>query len=154
METTARVYMSRGECWGAFENGALRAAMMTLPPGGYPLPLQSDLALFWLALRTGGLAATVRFARTDVLLRKHHTRTEHHYLFLLGTDPDFQGKGFGSRLLQGLGEHAGARACYLETDRSSSVKLYERHGYRVVHHQQSPLGERAFPLWFMLREPA
>lgn len=153
MALTLRLHRKYGECWGAFDDGVLRAAMVSSPPGGYPLPFRADVAYFWTAIRHAGPAVTLRFARVDRTVRRQHVRSPHHYVFFLGTDPAWQGRGLGSLLLRGLSQRAAGHACYLETDRLTSVKLYERHGYRVVHHERAAVGE-GFPLWFMLRAGA
>ena len=63
-----------------------------------------------------------------------HPRYPHWYLALLGVDPNRQGLGLGSRLLEaGLrtvdAEHQPA---YLETPNPHSVALYERFGFVVL----------------------
>ena len=44
-----------------------------------------------------------------------------------------------------------AMPCYLETDKSSSMWLYQRHGYDVQSDEQVPVLD--FHFWFMLRPP-
>jgi ribosomal protein S18 acetylase RimI-like enzyme len=99
----------------------------------------------------GGPDVTLRFLRLDRETRKRHPHYDHWYLWFLGVDPERQGQGIGSVLLRSLSAKAEASGvpCYLETDKLSSVRIYERHGY-VVH------SEEVFPnfdlrIWFMNR---
>jgi len=66
-------------------------------------------------------------------------------------EPERQGKGLGSKLLVSLSSKAQADRvpCYLETDKPSSVKLYERHGYRIESEVVVPKVE--LRLWLMKR---
>jgi ribosomal protein S18 acetylase RimI-like enzyme len=66
-------------------------------------------------------------------------------------EPARQGQGLGSTLLESLSTKAQADEvpCYLETDKPSSVKLYERHGYRVESEVVLPKIE--LRLWLMKR---
>ncbi|MGD8860798.1 MAG: GNAT family N-acetyltransferase [Myxococcales bacterium] len=145
------VYLKHGEVWVAREASAVRAATLSLPPGRYPLPPLADLRLFWAALRHGGPGVAMRFARSDAVLRQHHLQTPHHYLFMIGTDPQWQGRGLGSALLKRLTADAADAPCYLETDKRTSVQLYERHGFQTGAEADLLDGQGAFHVWFMRR---
>ncbi len=63
-----------------------------------------------------------------------HPHEPHWYIPLIGVDPVFQGRGYGSQLLQ-----HGLVACdrdhqpaYLEATSPTNRSLYERHGFRVL----------------------
>jgi len=80
-----------------------------------------------------------------------HPAEPHWYLPLIGIDPMFQGRGYGSRLMQ----HA-LVACdrdhqpaYLEATCPANRSLYERHGFRVLGEIISGDSPPLFP---MLRE--
>jgi len=58
----------------------------------------------------------------------------HWYLPLMGVDPAWQGRGYGSAMLQHAleqcdGEHLPA---YLESTNPRNIPLYERHGFEVI----------------------
>jgi ribosomal protein S18 acetylase RimI-like enzyme len=96
-----------------------------------------------------GLTRAFRFARIDQEMRKRHPHYRHFYLWFLGVEPERQGQGLGSMLLSSLAEKArrDGSPCYLETDKQSSVRLYEKHGYRVEN--EEILKGLELKLWFM-----
>lgn len=85
---------------------------------------------------------------------KQHPTEPHWYLALLGTDPDHQGKGFGSAALApilGRCDEEGTPA-YLESSKEENVPFYERHGFEVT--STLDLGKGKGPrMWLMWREP-
>ena len=81
-----------------------------------------------------------------------HPHEPHWYIPLIGVDPAFQGRGYGSELMR-----HGLVACdlhqqpaYLEATSPASRSLYERHGFRVLGEIRSGDSPPVFP---MLREP-
>ena len=135
------------------EAGKIVAVSLATQPGGYPLPLLGR----WLTTR-GALAAGVqralRFGRIDGEMRRRHPRYRHWYLWFLAVDPPHQGRGLGSMLLRSLSQKAERDGvpCYLETDKVSSVRLYEKHGYKVS--SEHVIGGLELRLWFMERPAA
>lgn len=118
---------------GLFEQDRLLGVMLVLDPGAYPPNLRSKLS----ALR-GALGAGPRgwlsYARIDAYMQRLHPPDACHYLFILGVDPQHQGRGHGRTMLAALNARADASGlpCYLETDRESTLRMYEHAGYRVV----------------------
>ena len=83
------------------------------------------------------------------LLKKHDPADRHWHLSLFAVDPDSQRKGMGTHMLDyfcnyvdSLGESA-----YLETNKASNVRLYERFSFTVVQ-EESFLDVKN---WFMWR---
>jgi ribosomal protein S18 acetylase RimI-like enzyme len=147
IEATRRAGDASVVCTG----GRLGGVMLAFEPGSYP---PRGRALAWVAYGplTAGPPATMRYAAAGRLLRRLHPRTPHFYLFVLGVDPELQGRGLGGRLLGQLTERADRLGlpCYLETDKASSVRLYERHGFGVQRDvSEDGLGVR---FWTMLRQ--
>lgn len=137
---------------------ALEGAACWLLPGNAEITL-------WRMLRTGlGLQrAVVSFsaqARQTVLatleyldeIHKREAPGPHWYLWLLGVEPEFQGQGIGSRLIQPILARADQEGlpCYLETQTEENVAFYQKRGFEVVSDGVVPgHGIRA---WTMLRE--
>jgi ribosomal protein S18 acetylase RimI-like enzyme len=132
------------------DDGRIGGAMLAYGPSRYP-PRMAAMA--WLAYGpiSGGPRTAYRYALADAYLRRLHPRAAHWYLFVLGVDPELQGRGLGGCLLRTLSDQANRDGvpCYLETDKASSVRLYERHGFEVERDQTEPrLGVR---FWTMTR---
>jgi ribosomal protein S18 acetylase RimI-like enzyme len=84
---------------------------------------------------------------------KHHPRGRpHFYLMAIGVDPQFQGQGLGSTLLDANLAAIDAKGLptYLESSNEKNVPLYRRHGYQVIN-EFRPAPD-APTLWGMWRE--
>jgi ribosomal protein S18 acetylase RimI-like enzyme len=141
----------RGDASCLVEDGVPVAALLAFPPGAYPWPV-GQLMRFAPALLALGVRATRRAFRLSLLLDRWHIDRPHWYVFVLGVAPHRQGRGLGSALLRRISELADRDEveCYLETDLHSSVRLYERHDYRVLHEETLPeLG--SLRMWSMAR---
>ncbi len=75
----------------------------------------------------------------------------HHYLTILGVDPDRQGRGIGGALLRPFLAEADCNGviCYVETTRARNVPFYERHGFVVADAREV----EGVPFWTFRREP-
>jgi ribosomal protein S18 acetylase RimI-like enzyme len=115
------------------------------------LPSERSEITFWRAFRSGGMTLQKRLGKEsmDRLLafsafvdrcHRKHAPDPHCYLFFLGVDPAFQGKGFASRLLAPVLislERKGID-CYLNTQNERNVPLYQHFGFRVVDREILP----------------
>jgi ribosomal protein S18 acetylase RimI-like enzyme len=75
------------------------------------------------------------------------------YLMIIGVASEFQGQGFGGKLLGALieeSEQAGI-PIYVETEPEKNVRMYERFGFRSVNQITLPILD--LPMWEMVREP-
>ena len=83
----------------------------------------------------------------------HQPREPHWYLPQLGVDPEAQGQGLGSLLLEAMLTRCDADGlpAYLEATTRDSIPLYERHGFEVTAERRLPMGGP--PYWPMWREP-
>jgi GNAT superfamily N-acetyltransferase len=135
------------------DGGRVVAVSLFFRPGAYPPPLFATVIQAKGPLRTG-MANAIRIARVDHEMRKRHPHYPHYYLWILGVEPERQGQGLGSTLLRSLRAQADGDGlpCYLETDKPSSVKLYESHGFVVE--RSEPLPPIDVPMWFMKRPAA
>jgi ribosomal protein S18 acetylase RimI-like enzyme len=75
------------------------------------------------------------------------------YLMVIGVKTDFQGQGFGRKLIAGLineSEQAGI-PIYTETQTERNVRFYERLGFRQIKEIILPIIHK--PQWELIREP-
>ena len=84
---------------------------------------------------------------------RHPSKPPHWYLAIMGVDPQWQGRGIGSMLMQPALETLDAQRtpAYLEASTRRSRALYERHGFVVTGEFNLPSGGPT--LWQMWREP-
>ena len=75
------------------------------------------------------------------------------HLLIMGVSQEFQGKGFGGKLLRAVIEKAEIerKPIYLETQKEENVNLYEKYGFSVKKKiiLPEPLN---LPMWLMLRD--
>jgi ribosomal protein S18 acetylase RimI-like enzyme len=85
------------------------------------------------------------FERMD----EQHPHEPHHYLFLLGTRPQWQSRGIGSALMRPVLEvcDRDAMPAYLEATSESNRGLYLRHGFEVTGEIKLPGGPSMWPMW-------
>ena len=82
-------------------------------------------------------------------MNRFHPHEPHWYLPLIGTDPVYRGKGYGSALLA----HAMRRCdrdrlpAYLESSNPANVPLYERFGFEVIGEIQSGSSPTLYPMF-------
>lgn len=120
----------------AFEHGAayrthdFRAAALWLPPGVGP-----DVEAL-AAVLTKGVESTLQSEVFAVFekLGQSHPQIAHWHLPVIGVDPRWQGKGYGSALLSRALAVCDADdvAAYLEAINPVNVPLYERFGFEAV----------------------
>jgi ribosomal protein S18 acetylase RimI-like enzyme len=150
-----------------------RAALCTvvLPHGevfvtddcvGGALWLSSDKSEIGLVQQVSLLPDLVRMVKLRGLKRvmgvidamnKAHPHEVHYYLQFIGVDPDYQGKGLGSALMQPMLARCDreARGAYLEITQEENIAFYERFGFAVIG--ELDLGQGAPPAWRMWRDP-
>jgi ribosomal protein S18 acetylase RimI-like enzyme len=83
------------------------------------------------------------------LIERAHPREPHYYLAVLGTDPDAQGRGIGSALLQPVLQTCDRDEipAYLESSKERNIDFYARHGFRVTGEIELPDGPPVWPMW-------
>ena len=129
----------------AVEGSAIWQCPSPSPPGAL-LQIRMGLRMAWLI--RSGLGRAVRLGD---FMSKHHFRDPHYYLAAIGTDPNFQGKGIGSALMQPVLERCDKERvpAYLESSKRENISFYNRHGFEVVEELQIPDGPK---LWPMIRK--
>lgn len=129
----------------------LEGAALWLPPGRDLLERPGG-ALFGARSLLVLRGAIVRGARFFSVLAKGHPRVPHWYLPVLGTAPDYQGRGVGSALLRALLARSDAEGlpAYLESSKERNLPFYQSHGFEVQGTLRAPDGPTVWP---MLRAP-
>ena len=115
----------------------------------------------WTIVRSGGFFLSMKIAdeakKMEVLnsaveeAKKSLNLGSHIHLLMMGVSQEFQGKGFGGKLLRALIEKAEAekKSIYLETQKENNVKFYEKYGFSVKRKiiLPEPLN---LPMWLMV----
>ncbi|MFC3960838.1 GNAT family N-acetyltransferase [Nocardia jiangsuensis] len=147
-DTSARL----GRKYGRLdERPGAGAAIWLLPGRGLGLRQLAGAGFLSAPVRLG-LGAFRRFgAFTSELERAQRAVLEQPFLhlFILGVDPDEQGRGHGAALIDPVLAES-AHPTYLETVNEANVPFYERHGFDVAATHQ-PDGMPRF--WTMIRRP-
>jgi ribosomal protein S18 acetylase RimI-like enzyme len=105
-------------------------------------------------LRAPLVSSLRRATAAEVADRKEHMRGKSFlYLFIIGVATEFQGQGFGGKLLRALIDTCdiSGNSIYLETEIEQNVKLYEKFGFNTVKHITLPIVNH--PMWEMVRAP-
>jgi ribosomal protein S18 acetylase RimI-like enzyme len=119
---------------------------------------------FWRDVRSGMLAVPFRlglagfrrllpYGEAGKRLHHEHAPMPHWHLSVIAVDPEHQGRGIASRLMQPMLDRADAERlhCYLDTHQDRNVRLYERHGFEVAERFEPP--GHPLPVYAMLRRP-
>ena len=84
-------------------------------------------------------------------LRRKHAPPHHSYLMTIGTNPKFQGKGYGGKLLEMYLAEMDLKniPVYLETAKEENVQIYKRYGFQVKGKCHVDKGD--FAIWALVR---
>jgi GNAT superfamily N-acetyltransferase len=110
---------------------------------------QVSLAFRLLRTARSGYARALRLGKA---IEKQNLKEPHWYLAMLGMEPEAQGRGLGTALLQPILERCdkqGATA-YLESSKQSNIPFYQQRGFEVTGEISVPDGPTVWP---MLRRP-
>lgn len=83
---------------------------------------------------------------------KQYANFFHWYLYPIGIDPIYQGKGYASVLLRAKISEVDRQnvPCYLETSTEKNVAIYQHFGFETV--EEGIIPETDVPFWAMLRK--
>ncbi len=149
----------KGEVYAPSKN--IEGTAKWLPPGKEHMGI-------WRSLRSGTLTMARMMSKqkdervlpmrkiaeiTDNITKLHKTlvKEPHWYLANIGIDTDYQGKGFGSKLLKPMLKRIKDEgySVFLETNFEGNVGLYEHLGFEVIDERIVP--ETDITNWAMLK---
>jgi len=83
---------------------------------------------------------------------KKHANFPHYYLYNIAVDPEYQGKGYASKLLRPMLARFDEQnlPCYLETQIEKNVSIYQHFDFEVV--EKTIIPGVYLESWFMLRK--
>jgi ribosomal protein S18 acetylase RimI-like enzyme len=128
---------------------------------------RADLTI-WRMIRSGAISSGLKAMRVCTKLAQKQGRIfkplevdrranmmgrDYIYLMIIGVASEFQGQGYGRKLLEALigeSEQAGI-PIYTETQTEENVRFYERLGFRPIKQITLPIIN--LPQWELLREP-
>ncbi len=118
------------------------------PPNGWHVHLKDYLLNAPELLGIFGLG-TFNVVNTLDRVEKVHPKAPHWYLQAFGTDPDKQGKGFGSFIMRDRLAAADAAGvpCYLESSKDTNIPIYRSFGFEVTGEIKIPSGPTLWPMW-------
>lgn len=145
--------------------GEVYATSLNLEGVAVWLPSDKVHRTLWRNIRSGNLPISFKVGKEALSrqrtfgeyvssIHKRHVPFAHWYLQLLGVDPVYQGKGYGSILLRSMFARIDKERlpCYLETTTEKNVSIYQHHGFKVVEEGKIPGSE--VTVWAMLRGKA
>jgi ribosomal protein S18 acetylase RimI-like enzyme len=143
-----RASLPYGEVYTADDD---QCAAIWNPPGTFPMGWYTDARLGLVTTRLIGLRIAT-CAQGLLYFSSHHPKERHWYLQMLGTSPQWQGRGAASAIMEPVlqrCDHDGERV-YLESSKRSNIPFYERHGFVVTDEIQVKRGP---VVWAMWRDP-
>lgn len=133
------------------EAGKMVAAATIYPPGTYPFPWIYQARLMFFAILDSRRVSVRASLRWQLAAGKIHPKEPHYYFQYLGVLPEYQGKGYGTAMMQYFTALADQTKMpgYLETASAGAVPMYRRNGFETLVEKEI-IGIRA---WFMWRKP-
>ena len=119
----------------------------------------------WRIIRSGAIRATIKmgseigrriqrlFSVIEKDRREHMKDRSYIYLQVIGVLPEFQGKGFGGKLLKSMFAKTDMEGIpiYLETETEKNMSIYSKYGFKILKEGEAPGAD--FHYWEMVKEP-
>jgi ribosomal protein S18 acetylase RimI-like enzyme len=136
-----------------YTTDAIEGAAAWTPPGKWKLDILQQLMMLPEMVKVTSWRRVPGVMRGLDAVEKKHPHEPHYYLLGLGVEPNLQGRGLGTKLMQPILERCDREKvpAYLESSKEKNVPLYERNGFKVTEKFQMPNGGP--PLWLMWRDP-
>jgi ribosomal protein S18 acetylase RimI-like enzyme len=156
--STFKFEVDRGVHFGeTYSYEDMKGVAVWLKPGAEDLTPWQLLRLgYWqmpFLFDYGGYRRVKNHLNVSEQMKNEIVPDDHWYLSVLGVNPEFQGQGIGSKLLQPVlsKSDSGGHPCYLETSYESNLRFYALHGFEVRGEVQVPGGGPT--LWGLFRKP-
>ena len=127
------------------------------------LPPNHLFPSIWNFIRCGGIGFAFRVGRKIlkrvmhveeffITMRKRNATAPYWYFGPLGVDPEYQGRGYASKLLNPMLQRIDEEdlPVYLETTKEANISLYEHFEFQVLEEKRIP--ETEMTNWAMLRQ--
>lgn len=134
LELNTTMHLGHGQVFVASieRGGPVAAVAVWAHPRRWHVPLRRYLRH---VVGFGGVlgVAGLRRAASLRVVEQAHPREHHHYLAVLGTHPDAQGRGLGASLVRAVttGADRELMPAYLECSKPSNVGYYQRLGFEA-----------------------
>jgi ribosomal protein S18 acetylase RimI-like enzyme len=147
-----KICIRRGYPILACDGDSIGGVAVIYPPGGYPLPTIDQWRLLIQSVIENGFYNIRGWMSWLDEVERYHPSEPHFYLEYIGVEPENQGQGVGSKLLQHLVAKADEAqvGCYLENSNPRNLPFYERFGFQAGE-QKEIIG---LPAWLMWRPAA
>lgn len=126
----------------------LRGVAIWAPPGTWADSVRYNLRMVGPHLRAFR-GRIKRAATVGAATEKVHPKEPHWYLAYLGTDPDHQGSGVGSALIEEVTRRCDDQGlpAYLESSKEANLAFYARHGFVESDPLTPGGGPPIWPMW-------
>jgi len=140
-----RAAVPLGETYTAAEQ---RCVAIWNPPGTFPMGWYTDAKLGLTTTLLVGPRIATR-ARGLLYFATHHPKEHHWYLQMLGTQPDWQGRGAGAAILAPILDRCDrdGERIYLESSKERNIPFYARHGFTMTEEIKVPQGPTVWAMW-------
>jgi ribosomal protein S18 acetylase RimI-like enzyme len=129
------------------------------------LPHDKIEITFWRMMRSGAFRKGIQmgqdignriqkvFEPIDKDRKEFMKDKSYFYLQAIGVAPEYQGKGYGGKLLRSMFDRCDEEGLpiYLETETEKNVEMYKKLGFQVIKEQNIP--DYDFIMWEMIRNP-
>jgi ribosomal protein S18 acetylase RimI-like enzyme len=149
LETVMRILFKLGEPHHAcFTTSNYESVTLWRPPSEWDVPFTAYIVNGPALLGAFG-SSIFRVLSTMDMMEKMHPHVPHWYLQTIGTDPAFQGKGYGGVIMRHTLKTADAARmpCYLESSKDTNIPIYQSFGFKVTGEMQVPGGPKVWPMW-------
>jgi len=149
LETVMGLFFKLGLGHGAcYTTDNFESITLWRPPNGWHVPFLAYIVNGPKLLSTFGAKVFRSLAVVD-MMEKIHPQEPHWYLQTIGTDPKFQGKGYGGIIMRDrlAAVDAAHMPCYLESSKDTNIPIYRNFGFELTGEIQVPGGPKIWPMW-------